>query len=200
MSHAGIGRFHMRKFILIAAMAVASATSAQAGDSRSLSVAGMDEKVPAALGKAAGAPKIVEAPKPPDLPKPPEARAAETAKPVEAAKPVETAKPAEAPKAEPAPQFVARPAAVGKKVEPGKTNSNKDGQVTFEDKKPVAAKDRPAVEAKPATEAQDKPAVENVPEQKTAKAEKPRRKRSQHWNEARIMRELYRYGVIAGGW
>ena len=130
MSHAGIGRFHMRKFILIAAMAVVSATPVQAGDSRSLSVAGMDEKVPAALGKAAGAPKIVEAPKPP------EAR-------LETAAPVETAKPVEAPKAAETPQFVARPAAVGKKAEPSKTNSNKDGQVTFEDKKPVAAQDRP---------------------------------------------------------
>ena len=63
---------HMRKFILIAAMAFASATSALAGDSRSLSLTGVDEKVPAALGKAAGAPKIVEAPKPPDPPKPPD--------------------------------------------------------------------------------------------------------------------------------
>jgi hypothetical protein len=174
----------MRKFILTVAMAVGCATAAQAGDSRSLSVAGMDEKLPAALGKAAGAPKIVEAPRPPDPPETP--KAAETAKP-----------------AEEAPQFVARPA-VGKKAEPAKTNSSKDGQVTFEDKKPAAGKDNAAVEAKPATEAQDKPAdkpaVENAPAQKTAKAEKPRRKRSHHWNEARIMRELHRYGVMAGGW
>ena len=40
----------MRKFILIAAIAVASATAAQAGEGRSLSLAGVDEKVPAALG------------------------------------------------------------------------------------------------------------------------------------------------------
>jgi hypothetical protein len=178
----------MRKFILIAAMAVGCAAAAQAGDSRSLSVAGMDEKLPAALGKAAGAPKIVEAPKPPDPPKPPEP-----------AKAAETAKPSEEPKTDQAPQFVARPA-VGKKAEPAKTNSSKDGQVTFEEKKPAAAKDNAAVEAKPATEAQDKPAVENAPAQKTAKADKPRRKRSHHWNEARIMRELHRYGVMAGGW
>jgi hypothetical protein len=166
----------MRKFILIAAIAFASATPALAGDSRSLSLAGVDEKVPAALGKAADAPKIVEAPKPPDPPKA-----------------AETAKPAEEPKAEQAPQYVSRPA-LGKKAEPGKTNSNKDGQVTFEDKKPVAAKDNAAVET------QDKPVVESKPEQKTARSEKPRRKRGQYWNEARIMRELYRYGVIAGGW
>ena len=171
----------MRKFILIAAMAVGCVAGAHAGDSRSLSLAGMDDKLPAALGKAAGAPKIVEAPKPPDPPKPPETpKAAETAKP-----------------ADEAPQFVARPA-VGNKAEPAKTNSTKDGQVTFEDKKPAAAKDNAAVEAKPATE--DKPAVENAPAQKTAKADKPRRKRSHHWNEARIMRELHRYGVMAGGW
>ena len=184
----------MRKFILIAAMAVGCAAVAQAGDSRSLSVAGLDEKLPVALGKAAGAPKIVEAPKPPDPPKP-----SETPKAAETAKPVETAKPAEEPKTNEAPQFVARPA-VGKKAEPAKTNSNKDGQVTFEEKKPAAAKDNAAVEAKPSTEAQDKPAVESAPAQKTAKADKPRRKRSHHWNEARVMRELYRYGVMAGGW
>jgi hypothetical protein len=181
----------MRKFILIATIAVASATAAQAGDSRSLSLAGVDEKVPAALGKAAETPKIVEAPKPPDPPKPPD-----TPKAAETAKPVETAKPAEEPKAEQAPAYVSRPA-LGKKAEPGKVNSSKDGQVTFEEKKkPVAAAaDTPAVEA------EDKPAVEK--DQKTAKnenkSEKPRRKRA-HWDEARIMRELYRYGVIAGGW
>src|SRR5437879_8056709 len=101
MSHAGIGRFLMRKFILIAAIAVASATSALAGEGRSLSLAGVDEKVPAALGKAAETPKIVEAPKPPDPPRPPDTPKA-----------AETAKPAEAPKAEPAPAYVARPAAV----------------------------------------------------------------------------------------
>jgi hypothetical protein len=167
----------MRKFILIAAMAVGCVAGAQAGDSRSLSLAGMDEKLPGALGKAAGAPKIVEAPKPP--------KATETAKPVEVLK------------TDQAPQFVARPA-VGKKAEPAKTNSTKDGQVTFEHKKPAAAKDNAAVEVKPATE--DKPAVESAPAQKTAKADKPRRKRSHHWNEARIMRELHRYGVMAGGW
>jgi hypothetical protein len=176
----------MRKFILIATIAVASATVAQAGDSRSLSLAGVDEKVPAALGKAAETPKIVEAPRPPDPPKPPDtSKASETAKPVEAAKPAEEAK------TDQSPQYVSRPA-LGKKGEVGKANSNKDGQVTFEEKKkPVAATDTPAVEA------QDKPAAEK--DQKAAKSEKPRRKRV-HWDEARIMRELYRYGVIAGGW
>jgi hypothetical protein len=164
----------MRKVILIAAIAVASATSALAGDSRSLSLAGVDEKIPAALGKAA------ESPKPPDPPRPPETPKA-----------AETAKPAEEAKADSAPQYVARPA-LGKKAEPGKANSNKDGQVSFEEKKPVAAKDTPAVETQPV--------VENKPEQKTARSEKPRRKRSHYWNEARIMRELYRYGVMAGGW
>ena len=158
----------MRKFILIAAMAFASATLALAGDSRSLSLAGVDEKVPAALGKAAGAPKIVEAPKPLDPPKPPDApKAAETVKPVEA------------PKAEQPPSYVARPAPT--KAEPSKADSSKAGQVTFEDNKPVAAKDQPAVE-------KDR--------QKTAKVDKPRRKRV-YWNEARIMRELYRYGAMA---
>jgi hypothetical protein len=175
----------MRKLILIAAVALVSGTSAQAGDSRSLTLAGVDEKIPAALGKAADAPKIVEAPKPPDPPKIPDTPKA-----------AETATPADAPKAEPAPQFVARPA-LAKKAEPGKTNSIKDGQVTFEEKKPAAAKDSAAVETQPA---QDKPALESKPEQRTARADKPRRKRGHYWNEARIMRELYRYGAMAGGW
>ena len=178
----------MRKFILIAAMAIGCASAAQAGDSRSLSLAGVDEKLPAALGKAAETPKIVEAPKPPDPPRPPE-----TPKAAETAKPVETAKPAE----EQPPQFVSRPA-LGKKAEPTKSNSNKDGQVTFEEKKPAAAKDSAAVEAQEKS-VQDKPAVENKREPKTAKSEKPRRKRV-HWDEARIMREIYRYGSMAGAW
>ena len=164
----------MRKFILIAAIAFASATSVLAGDSRSLSMAGVDEKIPAALGKAADAPKLVEAPKPPDPPRPPDTPKA-----------AETAKPAEAPNTDQPPQFVARPAPVGTKTDPGKA-----GQVTFEDKKPVAEKDKAVVET-------NKPAVEK--DQRTAKADKPRRKRA-YWNEARIMRELSRYGVIAGGW
>ena len=52
----------MRKLILIAAVALVSGTSAQAGDSRSLTLAGVDEKIPAALGKAADAPKTEPAP------------------------------------------------------------------------------------------------------------------------------------------
>lgn len=141
----------MRKFLLIAAIAVVSAPSAQAGDPRSLSLAGIDEKIPAALGKAAGAPKIVEAPKPPDPPKA-----------------AETAKPAEEPKADQPPSYVARPSAIGTKPAAGKA-----GQVTFEDDKPVIEKER-----------------------RTAKADKPRRKRGHgYWNEARIMRELARYGI-----
>jgi hypothetical protein len=158
----------MRKFILIAAVAVVSATSAQAGDSRSLSLAGVDERLPAALGKAAEPPKIVEAPKPPDPPKA-----------AEAAKPAEEPKAAETPKTDQPPQYVARPAAVRTKTE-----SSKAGQVSLEDNKPVAETDKPAAET-------DKPAVEK--EQRTAKSDKPRPKR--HWDEARIIRELHRYGI-----
>jgi outer membrane biosynthesis protein TonB len=157
----------MRKFILIAALAVASATVAQAGDSRSLSLAGVDEKVPAALGKAAETPKIVEAPKPPDPPKPPEPPKA-----------VETA-PA-APPAQETPAFVQRPSVVGTKPA-----ENKEGQVTFDETKPAA------------------PAATTTTEQpKQAKADKPKRKRV-YWDEARIMREIYRYSGYAGmigGW
>ena len=140
MSHQSIGRFHMRKFFLIAAMAVGCAAAAQAGDSRSLSVAGMDEKLPAALGKAAGAPKIVEAPKPPDPPKPPETpKAAETAKPAEEPRQTGTA--------------IRRAARRRQEGRACQDQFHKDGQVTFEEKKPAAAKDNAAVEAKPATEA-----------------------------------------------
>ena len=163
----------MRKFILIAAIAFASATPALAGDSRSLSLAGVDERIPAALGKAADAPKIVEAPKPPDPPKPPDTpKAAETAKPADEPKAADT--PSQPP------QYVARPAPVGTKTDPGKA-----GQVTFEDKKPVAETDKTVVE-------KDKPAVEK--DRRSAKADRPRRRHS-YWNEARIMRELSRYGI-----
>ena len=61
----------MRIFALIAAFALVS-VAAHAGEGRSLSLNGVDQKLPGALGKAAEVPKIVEAPKPPDPPKPPE--------------------------------------------------------------------------------------------------------------------------------
>jgi hypothetical protein len=172
----------MRKFILIAAAGLVFATSAQAGDSRSLSIAGVDEKVPAALGKAAGAPKIVEAPKPPDPPKIPDTpKAAESAAPADAS----------------APQFVARPALGKGKTESNKTDASKAGQVTFEENKPAAVKDKAVVETDKAVVEKDKPAVEK--DQRIARADKPRRKRA-YWNEARIMRALYHYGAMAGGW
>jgi hypothetical protein len=167
----------MRIFALIAALALVSATSAQAGDSRSLSMAGVDGKVPTALGKAADAPQFVEAPKPPDPPRPPDLPKAEAAP---AAAP--------APAAETAPAYVPRPSVVGTKPD-----ASKAGQVTFDDKS--------AAPADPAVTSTDKP--------KHAKVEKPRRKRgggywnAGSWNEARIMREVYRYSRYAwmmGGW
>jgi outer membrane biosynthesis protein TonB len=88
----------MRKFILIAALVLASA-SAQAAGSRSLSLASNDDQV------ATEQPKAVEAPKP-----------AESPKAVEDAKPVET------PKAEP-PKYVDRPAAVNTATETTKTDA-----------------------------------------------------------------------------
>jgi outer membrane biosynthesis protein TonB len=162
----------MRIFPLIAAAAFALvSTAAQAGEARSLSLQGVDQKLPGALGKAADAPKVVEAPKPPDPPKPPE-----TPKAVEAAP-----APVPAPVA-PAPNFVQRPSVVGTKpVE------NKEGQVTFDETKPAPAA----------------PVTATTPEKsKQAKTEKPRRNRV-HWDEARIMREVYRYSGYAGmigGW
>jgi outer membrane biosynthesis protein TonB len=166
------GRFPMRIFALIAAFAFVSAT-AQAGEARSLSLNGVDQKLPGALGKAAETPRVVEAPKPPDPPKPPE-----PPKAVEAAPAAAPAQAVEAPKE--APAFVQRPSVVGTKPA-----ENKEGQVTFDETKPAA----PA-----ATTTTEKP--------KQAKADKPKRKRA-HWDEARIMREIYRYSGYAGmigGW
>ena len=134
----------MRILPLIAASAFlfVSAT-AQAGEARSLSLNGVDQKLPGALGKAAETPNVVEAPKE-------------------------------------APAFVQRPSVVATK--PAETQ---EGQVTFDDTKSAA----PA-----ATTTTEKP--------KQAKADKPKRKRA-HWDEARIMREIYRYSGYAGmigGW
>jgi hypothetical protein len=170
----------MRIFALIAAFALVSATSAQAGDARSLSLAGVDGKIPTAIGKAAEAPKVVEAPRPPDPPRPPDLPKAAEAPPAPPAA-------ASAPAAETAPAYAPRPAIVGTKP------SDKAGQATFDDKS--------AAPADPAATSTDKP--------KQAKVEKPRRKRGGgywnggYWNEARIMREVYRYGGYAwmmGGW
>ena len=113
----------MRIFALIAAFALVSATSAQAGDARSLSLAGVDGKIPAALGKAAETPKVVEAPKPPDPPRPPDPPKAAEATPAPAPAPAAAAPPAYAP----------RPSVVGTKPDDSKT-----GQVTFDDNKSAA--------------------------------------------------------------
>jgi hypothetical protein len=98
----------MRKFILITAMVLASA-SAQAGVSRGLTLASNDEPV-AAVEQAKEAPKetIKEAPKAVETP------SAETPKFVDRPAPVNTA--TEAPKAEPA------------KAEPAKTVADKNPQ------------------------------------------------------------------------
>jgi outer membrane biosynthesis protein TonB len=98
----------MRKFILITAMVLASA-SAQAGVSRGLTLASNDEPV-AAVEQAKEAPKetIKEAPKAVETP------SAETPKFVDRPAPVNTT--TEAPKAEPA------------KAEPAKTVADKNPQ------------------------------------------------------------------------
>jgi hypothetical protein len=164
----------MRIFALIAASAFALVSlAAQAGEGRSLSLDGVDQKLPGALGRAAEAPKIVEAPKPPDPPKPPELPKAAEAQPAAAPAPAKTEVPA----------FVQRPAVVG-----AKPTETKEGQVTFDENN------------KPAPAA---PATVGTPEKsKQAKSERPRRKRV-HWDEARIMREISRYSGYAGmigGW
>ena len=170
----------MRIFALIAAFALLSATSAQAGDSRSLSTAGVDGKVPAALGKAADAPKVVETPKPPDPPRPPDLPKAEAAP---------AATPAAA--AETTPAYAPRPAIVGTKP------SDKPGQVTFDDKS--------AAPADPAAVSTDKPKHARVEKPRRKRGGgywNGGYWNAGYWNEARIMREVYRYSRYAwmGGW
>lgn len=159
----------MRIFALIAALALVSTVPVQAGEGRSLSLSGVDQKLPGSLGKAAATPTLVEVPKPPEPPRPPEApKVTET--PAAAA-------PAQAVEAPNAPAFVQRPSVATRPAE------SREGQVTFEDNKPA-----------PSTAPSDKP--------KQAKADQPKRKRA-NMNEARIMREIYRYGGYAamlGGW
>ena len=189
----------MRLFALIAAFTLVAVAAHAEG--RSLSLNGVDQKLPGSLGKAAETPKIVEAPLPLDPPKPPAPppaiaapAAAIPAPPPAVAAPAPTvavpaiAAPAvEAPKAE-TPAYVQRPSVVGTKPA-----DSKEGQVRFDESKPAPA--TPAATVAPATTA--------APEKsKQAKADKPRRKRA-HWDEARIMREISRYSGYAGmigGW
>jgi hypothetical protein len=186
----------MRLFALIAAFTLVSVAAHAEG--RSLSLNGVDQKLPGSLGKAAETPKVVEAPVPLDPPRPPAPPPAAVAPPPAVAAPapaVAAPPPAVAPPAIAAPAqvdpppaqpgFVARPSIAGPKPA-----DSKEGQVTFDESKPA-----PAAPAAPATTA--------APEKsKQAKADKPRRKRA-HWDEARIMREIYRYSGYAGmigGW
>jgi hypothetical protein len=62
----------------------------------------------------------------------------------------------------------------------------KEGQVTFDESKPVPAA----------------PVTTTPEKSKQARSDRPKRKRA-HWDEARIMREIYRYSGYAGmigGW
>jgi hypothetical protein len=88
----------MRKFILITAMVLASAT-AQAGQSRNLTVADNEQTA------------TVTPPALPEVAKPAEVKSAEV-KPAETPAPAEAAKPADAPK------YVERPAAVDATAKP----------------------------------------------------------------------------------
>lgn len=155
----------MRILPLIAASAFVLVSAAAHAEPRSLSLSGVDQKLPGALGRAAETPKLVEASKPPDPPEAPKAVEAPAPAPAQAV---------EAPKE--APAFAQRPPAIG-----AKPADSREGQVTFDEGKP----------APPAATTTEKP--------KRAKADKPRRKRQQpHWDEARIMREIYRYSGYAG--
>src|SRR5215475_11164048 len=105
----------MRLFALIAAFTLVAVAAHAEG--RSLSLNGVDQKLPGSLGKAAETPKIVEAPLPLDPPKPPVPPPAVSAPAPAVAAPAPTvatpaiAAPApavEAPKAE-TPAYVQRP-------------------------------------------------------------------------------------------
>ena len=98
-------------------------------------------------------------------------KAAETPKLVQAPA-AAAAQAVEAPKE--APGFVQRPSIAG-----NKPADSREGQVTFDEGKPAS------------------PGATTTAKPKQAKAEKPRRPR-QHWDEARIMREIYRYSGYAG--
>ena len=105
----------MRKFILIAAMALASATSALAGDLRSLSLTGVGRKGPCRARQGGGSAEDRGGAEAAGYcPNRRKRKAAETAKPVEAPKP---------PKRKAATPNVARPAPT--KTEPSKTNPAK---------------------------------------------------------------------------
>jgi hypothetical protein len=106
----------MRKFILITAMVLASAT-AQAGQSRSLTMASNDDQ--AIVGQQPAASEVTN---PSDV------------KSTEAAKPSETAAPAEAAKPVDAPKYVERPPAVEPAAEPAKTSPEKSSQVVKAEK------------------------------------------------------------------
>ena len=101
----------MRIFALIAASAFVLASAAAQAEPRSLSLSGVDQKLP-------------------DPPKPP-AKAAEAAPAAAPAQPA-AAPAAEAPKE--APTYVQRPSVVGTKPA-----ENKEGQVTFDETKPAPA-------------------------------------------------------------
>ncbi len=105
----------MRKFVLIAAMVLASA-SAQAGQPRSLTLAANDEPAAAATDQA-----------------------------VEPAKPVEAAKSVETPKAYDAPKFVERPAVVSPAAtaQPPKTDATKPAAAGKDTSKDTAKADKP---------------------------------------------------------
>jgi len=126
----------MRKFILIAGIVLASAT-AQAGEPRSLSLAGSDVT----------------------------AAAAPAAAPADATRTAQAPAVADAPPATEVPKYVERPTLVEPKTAPAQAEQPKAAPSNAEPAKP----------------------------EKTAKADKPRKKR--YWNEARIINELHRHGV-----
>lgn len=179
----------MRLFALVAASVVVLGSAAAQAEPRSLSLSGVDQKLPGSLGKAAEAPKVVQAPRPPEPPRAEAAPAPAVAAPAAPAA-AAAAPPPPAQAAEPAPAYVQRPSLVGTKPA-----ENREGQVTFDETRPAA----PGAAVAPESA---KPAKTEQAKTEQAKADKPRRKRA-HWDEARIMREIYRYGGYAGmlgGW
>jgi len=118
----------MHKFILIAAMVLASAT-AQAGASRSLTLASNDEPV-AAAEQAKEAPKEVTKEVPQEAPKAVETPSAETPKFVDRPAPVNTT--TEAPKAEPTKTVADKNPQTPKVERPKRRRESTEARVIYE--------------------------------------------------------------------
>lgn len=164
----------MRKFILIAGIVLASA-SAQAGDNRSLSLAGSDVQTTAAPAKANVAPQTAENAEPPKA---------------------EAPRAAEAPKAD-APKYVERPAIVDTKPERYRDEPRYKEEPRYRDEPRNKSESRYKDEQR----YRDEPKYKDEPRYSDSRRQyddgprydRPRRSRS--LTERRIINALHRHGI-----